>query len=274
MNRCGWVTVGVGALLAFAPASAQFTADELARRPAIEEFLNTAEVTNAVQMSRSEGVTRPYRLTLTNGGESHDALWKDVKGRTGGYWEGWKYEIAAYELDKYLDLDMVPATVEREYRGKAGSCQQWVTFWMNMRDMAKDEINPPSEKVRQWNRSIYLQRAFDNLIANVDRHLGNILLTEDWRMILIDHSRAFQPGKRHTKRLIFGEKHPEGPKIMRQLPREFVERIKALDTEKLRGIVGDYLTDTEVGAVLARRDLMLTEINGLIAKNGEDKVLY
>ena len=80
-------------------------------------------------------------------------------------------------------------------------------------------VGIPGNLVRQFNRSVYLQRAFDNLIANEDRHLGNILITEDWRMILIDHSRSFRFSKKHRTRLIFTEKHREGPKPMKRLPR-------------------------------------------------------
>ncbi|NIM62696.1 MAG: hypothetical protein GTO30_13955, partial [Acidobacteria bacterium] len=120
----------------------------------------------------------------------------------------------------------------------------------------------------------YLQRAFDNLIANEDRHSKNILLTEDWRMILIDHSRSFRFSKRHQTKLIFTDKHREGPKPMKRLPKEFVEKVKALDLETLNGLVGEYLTENEISAVLARRELMLKEIDRLIDENGERATLY
>ena len=41
--------------------------------------------------------------------------------------------------------------------------------------------------------SLQLQvvRVFDELIQNRDRNQGNILWTSDWKMWLIDHTRAF-----------------------------------------------------------------------------------
>jgi hypothetical protein len=33
-------------------------------------------------------------------------------GRQTGYWESYKSEMAAYELDKLLDLQMIPPTVD------------------------------------------------------------------------------------------------------------------------------------------------------------------
>jgi hypothetical protein len=93
-------------------------------------------------------------------------------------------------------------------------------------------------------------------------------------MILIDHSRAFRTSKKFTKRLIFDAKHPDGPKLMKRLPREFIEKIKALDADGIEQIVGDYLTEGEIEAVLLRRDLILAEVDRLIAENGEPATLY
>jgi hypothetical protein len=126
----------------------------------------------------------------------------------------------------------------------------------------------PGANLVNWNRMTYLQRAFDNLIGNEDRHLGNILITEDWRMILIDHSRAFRTTKPYTKKLQFDAKKP-----MKRLPRALVDKIRALDEAKLREVVGDSLNDREIAAVMARQALMVKEIDRLMAETGE-KYLY
>lgn len=136
------------------------------------------------------------------------------------------------------------------------------------------EIKVPSYKVFYYNRATYLRWAWDNLIANEDRHAGNIFITKDWRIILPDHSRSFRTSKKFTKNLIYTEKHKEGPKIMKELPRAFVDRLKSLNSEVIREAVGEYLTDKEIEAVLIRRDLILKEIDKRIKKLGEDKVLY
>jgi hypothetical protein len=62
--------------------------------------------------------------------------------------------------------------------------------------------------------------------------------------------------------------------VMRELPRALFEKIKALNYDTIKGLVGEYLTDEEVNAVLARKELIIKEINKLIEQNGEDKVLY
>lgn len=267
--------VALALLLAFAaPAIGQLPLEELDAREASEAFLRDAEIIDSEQMSASDAVTEPYKLTLSLDGKTRHALWKNPQGRVKGFVEGWKYEIAAYELDKYLGTDMVPPTVAKRFKGSLGSAQLWIDIWIDFEKMTKQALDPPGNKIDNFNKRVYLQRAFDNLIANEDRHLRNILLTEDWRMILIDHSRSFRFSKKHQKKLIFTEKHRDGPKLMKRLPRQFVERVKALDLDKLNELVGEYLTAAEVAAILARKDLILTEVDRLIAEYGERATLY
>jgi len=252
----------------------QFLPDELAQREKWEDFLMTAEVVDSKQMTGPGAVTSPWVLTLKKGDATHRALWKNAQGRQGGFWEGWNYEIAAYRLDKHLGLGMVPPTVERRFREEKGSCQYWVDDCMTLRDREEKKIKMPPIKVFPWNRATYLHRLWDNLIANEDRHTNQILITPDWRMILIDHSRSFRASSKFTKSLIYTARHREGPKLMSELPRAVVDRVKALDFAAIRSVVGAYLSDEEINAVLARRDLILAEIDKLIKINGEDKVLY
>jgi hypothetical protein len=98
---------------------------------------------------------------------------------------------------------------------------------------------------------------------------------DDWRMILIDHSRSFRTTKKFTTKLIYDEKFKEGPNfIMAELPRAIVDAMKALTPEVLRQVVGEYLTDQEIGATMARRDLIIAWLDKRIAELGEAKVLY
>ena len=252
----------------------QFSPDELAQREKWEEFLKTAEVVGSEQLTGPEAVTSPWVLTLKKGDVTHRGLWKNAQGRMGGFWEGWSYEIAAYLLDKHLGLGLVPPTVERRFRGDRGSCQYWVDDCMTLRDREQSQIKMPRDKVLNWNRATYLQRLWDNLIANEDRHMNQILVTSDWRMVLIDHSRSFRTSGRFTKGLIYTANSPQGPKLMSELPRAVVDRVKALDFAAIRSAVGDTLSDDEINAVLIRRGLILKEIDRMVKAMGEDKVLY
>jgi hypothetical protein len=253
---------------------AQFTPKELAEREKWEEFLKTAKITGQKQQKSREAVTEPWDLTLEKDGVTRKALWKDAEGGMGKFLENWKCEIAAYRLDKYLGLNMISPTVEKEFRGEHGSCQLYVDYWIKAKHKNEQKIKVPSYKVFYYNRASYLRWTFDNLIANEDRHAGNIFITEDWRILLPDHSRSFRTSKKFTKNLIYTEKHKEGPKIMKELPRVFVEKLKSLNFELIKDTVGEYLTEKEIDAVLLRKDLILKAIDERIKKLGEDKVLY
>lgn len=254
--------------------AAQFTKEEVADREKKEEFLKTAKIIEEEQMQSREAVTSPWVVVLEKDGTQNKALWKNPEGRQQGFLENWKWEIAAYRLDKYLGLNMVPPTVERRFHEDRGSCQWWVKSMMSLKEKYEEKIKTPNIKVFYWNRSLYLQRAFDNLIANEDRHQNQYLITEDWRMILIDHSRSFRTSKKFTKKLIYDEKYKEGARIMKELPRAFVEKLRAMTPEVAREVVGEYLTDKEIEAMLIRRDLIIKWIDDRIAKLGEDAVLY
>ena len=274
-RRLSWIAGGLLLVLAAGPfAAAQFTAEEVANRAKWEDFLATAEVAGEEQMSSRRAVTSPWVLTLKKGDVTSRALWKNPEGRMGGFIEGWRFEIAAYRIDKLLDLDMVPPTVERRFRENRGSCQMWVENCLSLKDKEAQNIRQPPIKNIPLNRATYLQRMFDNLIANEDRHKGNILYTPDWRMILIDHSRSFRTGGTFTKKLINSASSQGSPKLMSELPRTVVEKLKGLTAEKVKEAVGEYLNDKEVEAILIRRDLILAEIDRLVKLNGEENVLY
>lgn len=272
-RKSGIFLGGICLLVAGGLALAQFLPEDLAERAKWEEYLSTAKVVGEEQMTGPEAVTNPWRLSLEKDGVKRDALWKNVTGRPKGYIDSWKYEVAAYRVDKLLGLGMVPPTVERDHNG-AGSLQLWVESWMTLKKKMDDKVKIPSYKIGFWNRALYLQRFFDNLIANEDRHQNNYLITKDWRLYLIDHSRSFRTSGKFLKELLYTDKRREGPMEMLELPRVLVDKIKTWNFDVVRQAVGDMLTDDEINAVLTRRDLVLKEIDKICKKNKEENVLY
>jgi hypothetical protein len=252
--------------------NAQFTPEEIAQRAKLEEFLRTAEIVRSKDIG--EGVTKPCKLDMKQGEEEHSGCWKNPSGMQKGFLEGWQYEIAAYEMDKLLGLNIIPPTVEREFDGKRGSLQFWITSEMSDLERMEQGIKIPQEKLENWNRQKYLTRAFDCLIANEDRTQQNIQYTKDWRTILIDHSRSFRCSEKFRKQLVFGKNGLLAQKLFRRLPWIFVEKIKALNFNKIKQTVGPYLKDEEIEAILERKKLVLEEINEMIKEKGEANVLY
>ncbi len=271
-------TIIILSILSMASATfisyAQFTPNEISKRGKIEEVLSKADIVKAEEIG--EGVTNPWRLYLQQGGEEISGCWKNPEGIQKGYLEGWQYEIAAYRMDKLVGLNMIPPTVEREFEGKKGSLQLWITSEFSLLDVMEQGIPLPDKmpEAEIFNRGKYLTRAFDSLIANDDRTQQNIRYTKDWRTILIDHSRAFRSSKKYRKRLLYGKNGMKEKQLFRRLPRSFVQRVEALNFENIKNAVGPYLKDKEIEAILARKELLLGEIEEMIKENGENKVLY
>jgi hypothetical protein len=255
-----------------AGAICQFTPYELSARPKIEMLLKTAKITKSVAIR--EGVTKPYRLFLASEEGEISGCWKNVTGSPKGYLDEWRFEIAAYEMDKLLGVNMVPPTVEKEFDNKKGSIQLWVNTEYSLKDVADQHIRFPSEKQNHLTRMRHLSRAFDCLIANEDRTAQNLRFTDDWRVILIDHSRSFRASKVYTDRLIFGRNGIQGKLPILTLPHAFVEKIRSLSLENIKAAVGPYLKKKEINAILKRKDLLLTEIQDIVQERGEDKFYY
>lgn len=260
----------------FCQAYPQLTQEQVAERAKWEEFLESAEIVGYDQpLNPRDAVTEPWKLTLKKDGVTMYAWWKNVEGRPKGYPDSWKWEIAAYLLDKHLGLNMIPPIVVKRFREDKGCCSLDYGNTITLREKIAKDLKPSSgAQLASLNRVTYLQRAFDNLIANADRNQGDVLYTKDWRMLLIDHSRAFYTSKKYTKKLLFDENSKPTPKPMRSLPRSFVEKLRSLDFDLVKEAIGEYLTKKEIEGVLIRRDLIIADLEEHIKKLGEDAVLY
>jgi hypothetical protein len=226
----------------------------IGREKEIEEYLKTAHVQRVEAVP--VGVTHPRRAYFDPGGPVASVAFKNLMpSRQSGFWESYKAEIAAYELDKVLDMRMVPPTVERKVNGATGSAQLWVEHCTLLRE--KDTTKSPD--MAAYNRQVYRQRVWDNLVGNIDRNQGNLLIDEAWNLILIDHSRAFTA----TMKMPFP---------MNRIDRELYGKIKALDEPTLKAALGRWLFDGPK-PILQRRDKIVEHFDGLIAKYGEAGVL-
>jgi hypothetical protein len=271
----------LAAALAAAVAAPQYKADEVAQRESWEKFLATADITRAEPIG--EGVTHPWKLYLKAGDVEHKAAWKNPSTL-----QKWRYEIAAYRLDKLLDLNLLPPTVEREYNGKRGSLVLWVDSKTSLLKLVEDNEKarkegrpeePPPSFEEIVGRGKYITRIWDCLIANEDRTQENILYSADWRTLLIDHSYAFRSSAEYSDRLVYGKnglkKYESGDLILiKQAPRELVNRIRALDFEAIQKAVGSYLTAQEIHSVLARKKILVAEIEDMAKLIGEAKFYF
>jgi hypothetical protein len=222
-----------------------------------EEFLKTASIVRTERIPI--GITEPTRAYFEPGGLAESAVVKALRpSRDSGYFESYQSEVAAYELDKLLGLDMVPVTVERTYTGQKASAQLWVEDAVQLSDLQKDGERSPDRA--GWNRQVRRWRVFVNLIANVDPNEGNNLVVRDpdWRLVLVDHSRAFT----NRTRMIMD---------MTLIDRPFFERLKALDKDMLDEKVSPLILDGS-RSLLRRRDAIVEFFEQLAKEKGDAAV--
>jgi hypothetical protein len=242
--------------------------DPFQSRDQVEDFLRTAKIVSARGISR--GVTGPQRLTLYDGTIQHDAVYKNIdehklgiteleKGREVDFKDSWKYEIAAYEIDKLLGSNLVPPTVERVYRNSRGSLQYWIENCMMEGDRQKKKLEWPDKPTRDF--QLMLMAAFDQLVYNIDRNLGNTLITPEWKCVLIDHSRCFK-----------SLDYLRAPKELVTFSRRQMNAFAQLNLADLKAHCGKYLDYTEISTTLKRRDLILARYQRLLKEKGEKAV--
>jgi hypothetical protein len=236
------------------PIAAASARTWLGNESRIESQLKTAQVTRMEDIGT--GVTKPRRAYLTPASPVDSLVWKVLPpGMRGGYWESYKAEIAAYELDKLLGLHMVPPAVERTIDRDTGAAIMWLD---NVRSVKQTGGVVPSGEI--WGKAIRRMILFDDLIGNPDRNAGNILIGQPGELILIDHSRAFISDK----------------KLQRTLERvdaELWDRITALTPEDVTRALGAWIDRKASDAMIERRRRMMAEVDKLIKKRGRALVI-
>jgi hypothetical protein len=226
-----------------------------------EEEFEAAMKTNKIAKLETVpiGVTKPERAILDPSSPVARFAWKQLTpGYKNGFFESYKSEIAAYRLDQMLDLHMIPPIVERNIGGKNGAAVYWIE---NTKGWDKD--HPPQGPEPKWSYQITRMKMLDLLIANIDRNQGNLLYDADWHLFLIDHSRAFI-GKKDLKNIA-----PLG-----RVDRVLWTKMEALTFESLKASIGEWVGDTELKAMIIRRDLMAAEIKKLVDKRGEAFIFF
>ena len=236
----------------------------------MEQFLLNAKVLKV--KSFSKGVTKARRVSMSDGNMTHDAQIQDVdiekaifevspKHTEINFKDLFRYNIAAYRLSRLLGLDNVPVSVERIVDGKPAA----VTWWLD--DVAMEEGDRKKKNIEGngLRRRNYwaVMAVFDELIQNRDRNAGNILWSSDWRLWMIDHTRAFRLGKSLLQ-----------PNALTTCDRALLESLRGLTRPALAGAIGKSLTAAEIDALLSRRDLIVKLFDQRVTTLGHAAVLF
>lgn len=237
----------------------------------METFLKTAQIVSRKKLD--SGTTGATRLTLSDGKLTHDAQFQTIevykpvfRGAEGtvekNFRDSYKFNIAAYRLGRLLGMENIPMSVEREVDGKLGAMTWWLdNIWMTEAERRDRGIKPPASQF--WVDQLNVVRVFDQLIYNTDRNQGNLLITPEWRVWLIDHTRAFRTAVAMQKKNA----------LPGRVDHKLLKSLRQLNTLQLKKDLSGYLRSEEISAILGRRDLIVTHFDREIKQNGEDAVL-
>lgn len=234
-----------------------------------EEFLLKANIVS--ESAPSSGARQPVRVGLDDGKRKHAAAVEtstspDLSQRD------YRFNIAAYELDKALELNLVVPSVERRVNGKPAALTWWVDdVLMSELDRRAKKIEPPDPET--WGQQMQAVHVFDELVANAYRNVhpafysstiwDNLLITRNWQIWLIDHTRTF------------GTSHQLGnPESLTQCDRTVLSKLRELNKDGLKQRLGKFLASAQLDALEARRMLIVKHFDELLARNGERAVLY
>ena len=227
----------------------------------IEEFLKTS--VPLVVVPGTAGRTEPWRVRLESNGVLRWAQFKYInRPRPEAIPDSYTYEIAAYELDKYLGLGLVPPAVPRTIKDTDGSLQMFVENALRESDRKRENIPPVNPEAHE--QAMADLRIFENLAYDVCGNEKDTLVQKDTgKVYRVDFSEAFAPEKATIP----------GCEI-RRCSRRLYQKLIDWDAEKVAALLSPYLNMEEIRALNARRDSIVGLIRDEIEARGEDEVLF
>lgn len=234
----------------------------------MEKFLKTARV--IPDKKGVGGRTESWSVTLYDGKITMRGFAKFTDlPRPSTIPDSYRYGIAAYELNKLLDLDLVPPTVEREIRGRKASLMPVIEGAIKERDRRRRNIEPPDPE--SFENTMAELKVFENLVYSSalceegGDDLGDLLVAyrRDWKVWRVDLSQAFSP----ISELI---QYCEFTRCSKKL----FKNLQKLDDETVKAYLNKYLNENEMSALLERKKLIIEKIIQLIKEKGEDSVLF
>jgi hypothetical protein len=225
------------------PAIGAFTGDV-----EVEEFLRAAPMVSIEEVGT--GSTRPSRVTLEMGGKRCRAIYKSLEkqgpcfpGEEGNSCrDSFAHEVAAYRIDRALGFNLVPPAIIREIKGKTGSVQLWVEGAINEQNRTNEDLQP--EKPEFFLEQVQRTSLFDFLLVNPNRNGTNMLITPtDWKVHLIDHSRALNPMPSLAEHL---------NAMAAYVDTELAESLVSADLSTLEHELDPLLTDEQVESLFDR----------------------
>jgi hypothetical protein len=223
----------------------------------MEEMLLRGRIRQVKRLS--VGVTGSSKAVVSWRGLTHDAhiqtvdTFLDAGSRHANKSDNYRYNIAAYRLDRMLGLGMVPVSVERSFGGRQAAVTWWVDD-VEMMEIERRKLGRKPTDARSWNEQMQRASIFQELVSNADANQTNLLITSEWKIWLVDFTRAFRVG-RQLKRLAG----------LKRLDPGLGCALEQLDAARLRAELRGLLDAAQIRSILARRDAILEHFGAPVA---------
>ena len=193
-------------------------------------------LTNGEVIARKKDNAGRDIVTVSDGTSTIESLFDKRKGRD------FYPEVAAYRLDKLINLEMVPVAVVRTVEGREGSLQFLPKNWIDEQKRQEEGSGGSAwcDVKEQWNAMF----VFDALTHNNGRNGRNILYSlEMWQLMLVGHQEAFAARKGLPDRL---------KSVPFEVGQGWKDAAAELTEATLTEALGDVLGEKRVRALAAR----------------------
>jgi hypothetical protein len=216
----------------------------------LEQFLLNAQIIE-IQEDKELGTTDPWIVILRDGRSERRAMFKHMnRCRPNFMADCYKYELAAYELSKLMDLRIVPPVVPRTVKGTQGSLQIMVEGCISLQNYSEFE-NVNSDRVlcqmldiMVFENLVYLKTGGDDINEDILYH------PENGRICHVDFAKAFD-----TVHDLLGIER----EVM-QCSQALYTALSELDDEKILTTLADYLNEDELSALLTRKRMLVDSL--------------
>lgn len=218
----------------------------------LEAFIRTTEASNCrflqdavrhAEVCELDGENMQLRIVFQDVDEQPGNVAEEPKDVPRSF----RNEVTSYHLDRLLGLDMVPVTVARTIGDRRGSAQ---LFPENAVDLTLIKTYTRLDMRDSLEDQIFDAKIFSALMAVVERHASlKMILPQEGRIALGDNTKAFG-----TSLDLDPEWVPESCGPIRA---DLVHALRSLSKETLEPLVSEYLSATQINALLQRRDLIL-----------------